>query len=273
MTTIDYHSSSRRLLQSSRDYLDHGDTAAASKAFWQAAAESFKAIAQQQTHPQRRHGVMVHNVNPIILSAADHDPEIPSWIAVANALDGYNYESLPPLILRHNLERFDRFVSRLDGILQASTWNDAIIEAFHRMPPGTSLTAEQVARAIAETQLHSDDPATFLQQESIGLLRSAHSAFASGNLQLACRHAASAADRMIKAVAQRQGYPHNDPSLVDRNLHRIAEETADMELFDLYATSQALADDADEEPPSPDILTVELNDITALLTKLSALIQ
>ena len=272
MTTTDHYAASRLLLAESREQLIQGHLERASTSFWRAAARSFRATAEFRSDPNQGDAVAIHDVGPIIIDAADNEPDVPLWVATAIFQEELAHQQLPPLELERRITRLEQFVARLDGIVRLPTWNEAILVAYRTLPPNTAVTAQDVARIIAQGQPVAEDPASSLAKGSIQRLRSAHSAFAARDFRLASHYGAEAGYQMVKAVAEQQKYHHNDPSQVDWNLHRLAVENDDMELFDLYATVQALADDVEGDTSEPDVLTAKLNHVAALLIKLTDLI-
>ena len=101
-------------------------------------------------------------------------------------------------------------------------------------------------------------------------LAKAHTCLAEGDLQQASKQGWCAVERMVKAVAEERGWPHESPDDLYRVISRLAGETSDKQLGRLFRSADALHWNAYEGWFTTAFVGGGLKDVEEITKRLSA---
>ena len=101
-------------------------------------------------------------------------------------------------------------------------------------------------------------------------LAKAHTCLEDGDLQQASKQGWEAVERMVDAVAEERGWPHESPGDLYRVISRLADETSDKQLRTLFSSADALHWNAYEGWFTTAFVADGLKDVEEITKRLSA---
>ena len=101
-------------------------------------------------------------------------------------------------------------------------------------------------------------------------LAQAHACLANGDLRQASKRGWDAVERMVDAVAEERGWPHESPGDLYRVISRLANETSDKQLRTLFSSANALHWNASEGWFTTAFVVGGLKDAEEITKRLSA---
>jgi len=106
-----------------------------------------------------------------------------------------------------------------------------------------------------------------------GFLAKAQEALGQGDLAQASEKGWGAAAQMVKAIAQRRGWPHNGHAYLFQVVQRLAEETGDTQLNDLFHFANSLHSNFYENWLHAEMVQSGLDNIEMFVQKLEQLLR
>ena len=107
---------------------------------------------------------------------------------------------------------------------------------------------------------------------SRGLLAQANAELDAGDSRQASEKAWGAAAQMVKAIAQDRGWRHDNHFLLFQTAHRLAEETGDDQIADLFGVASGLHTNFYENWYPPEYVESGVRAIGRLLDRLEPLL-
>ncbi len=104
------------------------------------------------------------------------------------------------------------------------------------------------------------------------LIGQANRELAAGDSRQASEKAWGSAAQMVKAVAQDRGWQHNNHILLFQNATRLAEETGDRQIMNLFHVAGSLHTNFYENWLPPAMVDSGIQDVEMLLDKLEPLL-
>ena len=111
------------------------------------------------------------------------------------------------------------------------------------------------------------------EQASEHFLAQARRELAAGDLPQASEKGWGAAAQILKAIAEQHGWDHHRHRHYHQAASRVRAETGDGEIRRLFDSASALHENFYENDMSPDEVAERLDDVAALVTKLSPLLD